>query len=199
MQEHLPKKRDQDAEGVETAPVVLVPGRGKAATFFGLGLFFVAAGFVLGAQPDDIARVSGFASVVFGALGAAVAVAMRIPGSTHLALDEGGMTHRHIWQDTHVAWRDIRKIGIFEQSGQRMVAYDLAEDHPAAQSASARMNRGYCGYSNMIPDTFGDPTELAHLLEAWRVAYSDPALPPGEGTPALPAAPGEDQDPSSGD
>lgn len=177
MDEYLPKKRDADAAAVESAPVVLVPSRGKAGLYLVIGLMFLAAGMVLMAQADPLARVFGWISGLFGLVGAGAAIGMRRPNSTHLALDEGGMTHRHLWRDTHVAWGDVRRIGVFTQSGNRMVVYDLPEDHPLGGGIMARMNRGFCGFSHSIPDTYGSsPEELAELLEAWRQAYT-PALP----------------------
>lgn len=185
VDQYLPKKRDQDAEGVETAPVVIVPSRSKAGLFLALGLGFVACGALLMGHPDPVGRFFGALGLLFGLVGAGAALGLRRSASTHLAMDEGGLTHRHLWRDTHVAWGDIRKIGVFHQGGQRMVVYDLAEDHPAGHGWLARMNRHFCGYSHAIPDTYGSaPEELAELLEAWRVAYSPPALPadadPGE-------------------
>jgi hypothetical protein len=181
VDQFLPKKSDRDAAGVETAPVVVVPSRGKAGLYLFLGTMFLAFGAVLSGHPDPVGRFFGWLSMLFGLVGAGAAVAMRVPASTHLALDDGGMTHRHLWRDTHVAWEDIRAIGIHAQSGQRMVVYDV----PSDGSFMARLNRRFCGFSHAIPDTYGgSPDELAELLEAWRVAYSEgPALPEETGEP----------------
>lgn len=174
MDEYLPKKRDGDAEGIETAPVVIAPSRSKAGLVLVLGLIFVTLGLFLATLVDPLAKIAAGFAILLGLAGGGAAVGTRVPSSTHLAFDEGGLTHRHLWRDTHVAWDDIERIGVFSQAGSRMVVYDV----PGDRGVMARMNRGVCGYSHAIPDTFGrSPEELAELLEAWRVAYARPELP----------------------
>jgi len=168
-----PKKPGVDSQGTESAPVVYHPSRGKGALVLVLALGFVALGGFLLSRPDATAVMVGWLGIAFGLVGAAAAAIQLVPGSTCLVLEPSGLTQRHAWREHHVPWSQVRAVGVGTISGNRMVLYDVTEEHPAASSAQARASRALTGYSHGLPDSFGpSPDELAEELERWWAAHA---------------------------
>jgi len=141
----------------------LYPPRMKSPWRIALGLFCLWAAFTFHFE-------SGFMRFL-ALLGGIFSL---MPGYGWLKLDQDGFTFKSLFSTSTTPWANVESFGVITYRAlvfipiNRQVGWRIAKNvkRPMIQKAAGALAR----YDAVLPDTYGmKATELADLLEAWRV------------------------------
>lgn len=148
-----------------------------AAVFAVVGVVFVVSAeaisdsvrFVLFRDPS-ILRVFGWAAVLIGVLGCAVAVRQMFRRDAVIEVDQGGLLWRR-WSNTVIPWSAIADAQVRTMSGQQFLCLTLTEpDLYSSSSLTGRlagMNKTM-GFGDIAVGVQGTDRPMDELVEAVR-------------------------------
>ena len=120
----------------------------------------------------------GYLCLLFFGLGALVAVAALVPGSSYLRVGVGGFTMCSLWRQHSYSWSDISHFGLTSvptgPSSKMMIGFSFVADSPKrSKSTSLRaLNMQLSGFEAALPEDYGQGYEkLLNILEQRLAAH----------------------------
>jgi len=90
-----------------------------------------------------------------------------IPNQSYLRLDNMGLTIRSMFKTINIGWNELESFYTYRRFSKDIVAFSYKE-----KKCNYMNVENLVSSNEVLPDSYGlDPTELADLLEKYRIRY----------------------------